>query len=43
VELDRDALGRLNEQYRRAGFALRDDVAEMHKIDPAWRPHKGDW
>ncbi|TMG42223.1 MAG: glucarate dehydratase, partial [Chloroflexi bacterium] len=43
VDLDRDALGRLNEQYRRAGLALRDDVAEMHKIDPAWRPHKGDW
>ena len=43
VEIDRGALGRLNEQYRRAGLALRDDVAEMHKIDPAWRPHKGDW
>jgi len=43
VDLDREALGRLNEQYRRAGLALRDDVAEMHKIDPAWRPHKGDW
>jgi glucarate dehydratase len=44
VELDRDALGRLHEQYARAGLTVRDDVAEMHRrVDPEWRPHVGDW
>jgi glucarate dehydratase len=43
VELDRDALARLNEQYRRAGLSLRDDVTEIRKTIPDWRPHKGDW
>jgi glucarate dehydratase len=43
VELDRDALGRLNEQYRRAGLVVRDDALEMRKLDPGWQPHVGDW
>jgi glucarate dehydratase len=43
VELDRDALARLNEQYRRADLRVRDDVTEMRKTIPGWRPHKGDW
>jgi glucarate dehydratase len=43
VELDRDALGKLHEQYRRSGLTLRDDVVEMRRTDPDWRPHKGDW
>jgi len=43
VELDRDALGTLHEQYLRAGLVVRDDVAEMRKIEPDWRPHVGDW
>lgn len=43
VELDRDALARLHEQYLRAGLTARDDVAEMRKIDPMWRKHVGDW
>jgi glucarate dehydratase len=43
VELDRDALGALHERYLSAGLAARDDVREMHKIDPSWRPHVGDW
>ncbi len=43
VELDRDALGALHEQHRRAGLTVRDDAQEMRKIDPAWRPHVGDW
>ena len=38
VELDEDALARLHEQYRRAGLAKRDDVAEMQKIQPGWKP-----
>jgi len=43
VELDRDALARLHEQYRRSGLAARDDAAEMRRIDPSWRRHVGDW
>ena len=43
VELDRDALARLNEQYRRAGLTMRDDVTEIRKTIPDWRPHQGDW
>lgn len=43
VELDRDALARLNEQYRRSGLVVRDDVAEMRRVEPGWRPHVGDW
>jgi len=43
VELDRDALAALHERYARAGMTVRDDAAEMRKIDPAWRPHVGDW
>ena len=36
--LDHDALAALHENYRRAGLAHRDDVAEMQKIEPGWRP-----
>lgn len=43
IELDRDALARLNEQYRRAGLSLRDDVTEIRRTIPDWRPHKGGW
>jgi glucarate dehydratase len=43
VTLDRDALGALHEQYLRAGLTVRDDAAEMRKIEPGWRPHVGDW
>ncbi len=43
VELDRDALGALHEQYLRAGLTVRDDAAQMRTVDPAWRRHVGDW
>ena len=43
VELDREALGALHEQYLRAGLVVRDDALEMRKIDPSWRAHVGDW
>lgn len=43
IELDRDALARLSEQYRRAGLVVRDDAAEMRKIDQTWTRHVGDW
>ena len=36
--LDRDALARLHENYLRAGLSHRDDVAEMQKIEPGWKP-----
>jgi glucarate dehydratase len=38
VELDEDALARLHEQYQRCGYTRRDDVAEMQKIEPGWKP-----
>lgn len=43
VEIDRDALARLHEQYLRCGLTSRDDAGEMRKVDPSWRPHLGDW
>ncbi len=43
VELDRDAVGALHEQYLRAGLVVRDDVVEMRKVEPGWQPHVGDW
>jgi glucarate dehydratase len=43
VELDHDALGRLHEQYTRAGLSVRDDALEMRKVDAGWRAHVGDW
>ncbi len=38
VELDEDALARLHEQYLACGYTRRDDVAEMQKIEPGWKP-----
>ena len=38
--LDRDALAALHENYLRADLAHRDDIAEMQKIEPGWRPKK---
>ena len=37
VELDKDALMRLNERYERCGLTERDDVSQMRKYDPEWR------
>jgi glucarate dehydratase len=36
--IDQNALGALHENYLRAGLAHRNDVAEMQKIEPGWRP-----
>jgi len=36
VELDREALARLHEQYQSCGIRKRDDVAEMRKYRPDW-------
>lgn len=36
VELDRDALARLHEQYLRCGIRDRDDIGEMRTYRPDW-------
>jgi len=36
VELDRDALAALHEQYLRCGITNRDDVSQMRKFRPDW-------
>ena len=36
--LDYDALAALHENYLRADLAFRDDIKEMQKIEPGWRP-----
>ncbi|NMM03354.1 glucarate dehydratase [Paraburkholderia sp. RP-4-7] len=36
VELDRDALGALHEQYLRCGITNRDDVSQMRKFRTDW-------
>lgn len=36
VELDRDALGRLHERYRRCGIRARDDRGQMRRYEPGW-------
>lgn len=37
VELDREALARMHEQYLAAGLSHRDDELEMQKVEPGWR------
>ena len=36
VELDRDALARLHEQYLRCGLRSRDDTGYMRSVDPGY-------
>jgi glucarate dehydratase len=38
VELDEAALEHLHAQYLAAGLTRRDDVSEMQKIQPGWKP-----
>lgn len=38
VELDEDALALLHAHYHEAGLSRRDDVTEMQKIEPGWKP-----
>jgi glucarate dehydratase len=40
VELDRDALGALHEQYQRCGIRKRDDESEMRKYEPEFSKRK---
>ena len=37
VELDREALARLHQQYQNCGLTKRDDETEMQKVVPGWK------
>jgi glucarate dehydratase len=43
VELDRDALARLHEQYLSCGLRERDDTGYMQSIDPGFLPAGPRW
>jgi glucarate dehydratase len=43
VELDRDALGLLHEQYLSCGIRRREDTAYMRSIDPSFEPNTSRW
>jgi glucarate dehydratase len=43
VELDRDALGALHEQYLRCGIRTRDDTGYMCRCDPAYERMQPRW
>ncbi|MBM9617284.1 glucarate dehydratase family protein [Streptomyces zhihengii] len=43
VELDRDALARLHEQYLTCGLRNRDDTGYMRRIDPAYERKSPRW
>ncbi len=43
VELDRDALARLHEQFERCGLRARDDTTYMRTVDPGFVPHRASW
>ena len=43
VELDRDALARLAENYRTCGIVQRDDTGYMQKFDPSYERKRPRW
>jgi glucarate dehydratase len=43
VELDRDALTRLHEQYLRCGIRNRDDTGYMQRVNPGYRRQQPRW
>jgi glucarate dehydratase len=43
VELDRDMLARLHENYRRGAIRVRDDTAYMRTVDPTFRKLRPRW
>ncbi|MEU3958008.1 enolase C-terminal domain-like protein, partial [Streptomyces achromogenes] len=43
VELDRDALARLHEQYLRCGLRNRDDTGYMRRLDPSYEKKSPRW
>ena len=43
VELDRDTLAALHEQYLRCGIRSRDDTGYMRRVDPGYRLERPRW
>jgi glucarate dehydratase len=43
VDLDRDLVGELHEQYLRCGVRRREDTVYMRSIDASFRPNTGRW
>jgi glucarate dehydratase len=43
VELDRDALAVLHEQYETCGIRRRDDTTYMRRFEPGFPPKRGHW
>ncbi|GAA2205859.1 glucarate dehydratase family protein [Nonomuraea monospora] len=43
VELDRDALAMMNEQYEKCGIRSRDDTSYIQRFDPSFSPQKPRW
>jgi glucarate dehydratase len=43
IELDRDALGLLHEQYLSCGVRRREDTVYMRSIDPSFTPNTARW
>jgi glucarate dehydratase len=43
VELDRDALARLHQNYLDCGLSDRDDEVEMQKVEPGWTFQSTRW
>ena len=43
VELDRDALAVMHEQYERCGIRTRDDEGYMRSFDPSFSTRRGFW
>jgi glucarate dehydratase len=43
VELDRDALARMNEQYERCGIVARDDTTYMQRFQPDFTAGRSRW
>jgi glucarate dehydratase len=43
IEIDRDRLARMAEEYVRCGITRRDDVGEMRKRIPDWQPLRPRW
>ena len=43
VELDRDALARLHQNYLDCGLTKRDDEIEMQKVQPGWKFQSVRW
>jgi glucarate dehydratase len=43
IELDRDALGRLHDQYLACGLTQRDDTGYMQRFEPAYEARSPRW